>query len=142
MSAGSPKVLGSWSPGQIFMHLARGLDLSIDGAPSKPWYIRMVGQYFLKQRFVSRPMQPGWKLPAKELLPGETTADAGLNALRGAIQRVKTTLDRKPHPIFGPLTSDEWIALQCRHAELHLSFLLPSTDLTAGETTAEPHNSE
>ena len=29
------------------------------------------------------------------------------------------------HPIFGKLTHDEWIAINLRHAELHLGFQVP-----------------
>ena len=140
VAVSSPTTLGNWSPGQIFMHLARGLDLSIDGAPPLPWYVRFVGSMFLKQRFLTRAMQPGWKLPAKNLLPGETTTAAGLNALRGAMGRMKSSTVFKPHPIFGPLTGDEWIALHCRHAELHLGFLLPAGCSSDVAVTAGQHS--
>jgi hypothetical protein len=36
---------------------------------------------------------------------------------------LKTEPRRKPSPLFGELTIDEWNQLHCRHAELHLSFI-------------------
>lgn len=134
VALGSSRALGQWSPGQIFIHLARGLDLTIDGSSPAPWYVRFVGRTFLKKRFLVQTMQSGWKVPAKSLVPGETETIAGLNALRSAIQRMKSTTVRQPHPIFGILTPDEWIAFHCRHAELHLSFLVPQNGSSPPET--------
>jgi hypothetical protein len=36
---------------------------------------------------------------------------------------LKTEPQRHPSPFFGTLTNEEWDALHCRHAELHLSFI-------------------
>ena len=33
----------------------------------------------------------------------------------------------KPNPVFGPLTHEQWIQLNLRHAELHLGFLVPQS---------------
>ena len=33
---------------------------------------------------------------------------------------------RSRSPFLGELTNEEWTKLQCRHAELHLSFLVPA----------------
>jgi hypothetical protein len=40
------------------------------------------------------------------------------------------------------LTDIEWIGLHCRHAELHLSFLLPALDDRATELTVPQHYAE
>lgn len=126
LADGPVVALGKWTPGQIFLHLARGLDLAIDGAPPRPWYVRFVGRWFLKRRFLTATMSPGWKPPAASLTPGDTSPEAGLRALRSAIARYERVAARRPHPIFGALSAAEWNALQLRHAELHLGFLLPS----------------
>ncbi len=45
--------------------------------------------------------------------------------LRQAIHRLQTEEKRAPNPVLGKLTREEWDRLHCRHAELHLSFLVP-----------------
>lgn len=121
--------LGNLSAGQIFMHLARNIDMSIDGIPEQPHpLLRFFARTFLKRRALTKPMSPGIKLPApfaKRLMPSETSTEAGLKGLREAIERLEATDQRQPSPLLGPLTKEEWNQLHCRHAELHLSFLVP-----------------
>jgi hypothetical protein len=86
-------------------------------------------------------MRPGFQLPtdaAKELEPPPTSTEDGLQIFRAAVARQKSETNREPNPFFGPLTLDEWNQLHCRHAEMHLSFVvLPrdsnSTSNRAGE---------
>lgn len=119
--------LGNLSAGQIFMHLARSIDISIDGLPERPaWPIRFLARTVFKKWILTRPMRAGVRLPDKfsrRLIPPETTTEAGLKGLREAVARLESTRRRRPSPLLGPLTVDEWNQLHCRHAELHLSFL-------------------
>ncbi len=126
---GEYQALGNLSAGQIFMHLARNIDMSIDGVPETvPWPIRIMMRLFFKQRLLTKAMPTGLRLPAKfarRLMPPATTTEAGLKGLREAIGRLQATDARQPSPLLGPLTKEEWDQLHCRHAELHLSFLVP-----------------
>lgn len=122
-----PRMLGNWSEGQIYQHLALSVHAMIDGAPlSIPppaqWLIRT----FLKRWLLSRPLPAGFKLTgrARQLLPDETTAAAGLSGLREAIVRLENTSVLAPHPALGVCSRAESIAFQCRHAELHMSFMV------------------
>jgi hypothetical protein len=121
-------VLGNWSLGQILMHLARSVDASIDGfGTTSPWYMRLAGR-LLRRRFLTRPMPAGIQLSKPEaaiLVPGATEPRAGLKGLREAIARLPGAAERASHPVFGALTRDEWNQLHLRHAELHLSFVVP-----------------
>jgi len=120
--------LGNWSSGQILMHLARSIDQAVDGANFRvPWYIRL-GAGLMKNRMLTQPMKPGFKLPAyaaRDLVPGATSPEAGLKALREAIGRLDGTAERAANPVFGRLSLEQWEQLHCRHAELHMSFLVP-----------------
>ena len=119
--------LGNWSLGKICMHLAGAMDMAIDGPPFKPaWYIRAVGP-FLKNRILSRPMTPGFRLPrnAGTLTPRDSDTAEGVATLEKAIQRLQQTRERKRHIIFGNLTHDEWDRLQFLHSAMHLSFIVP-----------------
>jgi hypothetical protein len=128
MASGNPATLGNWSAGQIFAHLARSFNNSIDGAEYKaPWYFRLLGR-ILKKQLLNGPMSPGFKLPAwaaGSLEPAPTSTEEGLNALRNAVARQERESTRVPDPVFGPMSPEEWRKLHLKHAALHMSFLVP-----------------
>ena len=130
ISAGPTKILGNWSPGQAFLHLATVMNQSIDGSDVKaPWFIRVVGPLF-KKKILSGPMKPGFKLPAAAanvLIPGPTSTEEGLAALRVAITRLENDPKRSVHPVLGALTDEEWLRLHLIHSALHLSFFSPQS---------------
>jgi hypothetical protein len=128
MSTGKVKALGNWSPGQIFSHLATSLNNSIDGSNvTFPWFLRLMAR-LLKKRMLRGPMPSGFKLPApaaSSLVPGPTSTEEGLAALRAAIVRQERESQRAPNPVLGVLTKEEWTQLHLAHAALHMSFLVP-----------------
>ncbi len=128
ISKGRVEAMGNWSAGQIFMHLANSLNDSIDGADSRPsWWFRLMAR-MMKKRILRGPMSPGFKLPpaaAKNLVPGPTSTDEGLAALRAAIARQEREPNRAPSAFLGPLSHEEWNQLHLNHAALHMSFLVP-----------------
>lgn len=128
LNQGQIRVLGNWSGGQVLKHLTVPMLWCLDGAPLKTsWFIRLIG-WFMKNRFLANPMPAGFKLSsnfATHLVPGDTSWEDGLQALRAAIQRMKNESQRYPSPFLGELTPEQWVQLHCRHAELHLSFLQP-----------------
>jgi hypothetical protein len=122
--------LGNWTIGEALAHLANSLNMSIDGAQFRaPWLFRKLGPLF-KKRFITQPMKPGFTLPkdaARQLTASlPVSRDEGVAKFRNAMHRQQTIADRAPSPIFGPMTRDEWDQLHMRHAELHLSFFVPS----------------
>jgi hypothetical protein len=123
------RTLGNMSSGQILEHLATTMNKSIDGYQfGLPTPVRVVFRLFMKNKFLTKPMPAGFKLPVKaqaELVPGSTSQEAGLQDIRRAIKRLQTEPNRAPSPVLGPLTRDEWNQIHCRHSELHLSFLVP-----------------
>jgi hypothetical protein len=128
LSAMPTRQLGNWSLGQICEHLAKGMDMAVDGPPfTMPIYVRLVGP-FLKKRILTRRMSSGFTLPksASALLPAPIGTAEGLARLEESVRRLRQTTDRKPHGIFGRLTVAEWDQLQFRHAEMHLSFIEPA----------------
>jgi hypothetical protein len=122
------RLLGNWSLGQIFKHLAESMHHAIDGAPfGVPWHFRVFGRVF-KRRILTKPMPAGIKLPAdaaRHLLPGDTNTEEGLKLLRQAIDRLERDGKRAPSPFLGSMTREEYNQLHQRHAELHLSFVEP-----------------
>jgi hypothetical protein len=127
LNEGKIKPLGNWSGGQILRHLATVMNTSIDGSPLRlSWFIRLLG-WMMKRRILTKGMTPGFHLKGKTaefLVPPSTTWDEGLEIFRQAVRRQQTENRRQPSPFLGTLTREQWEQLHCRHAELHLSFLL------------------
>ena len=125
--AGGAATSGSWSLGQILEHVAMVMDKSIDGFEVwPPLPVRLVGRWFLKKRFLREGMPAGFQLKgplAKELLPPEVDPQQALDHLCRAVERLKSGQTRAVHPFFGTLTLDESNRINCRHAELHFSFI-------------------
>ena len=122
------RALGNWSAGQVLRHLAVTMNKSIDGFTHRPPApVRFLLRLLFKRRFLTRTMSAGFKLPAKaaaEIGPPPTSLEEGLQSLREAVGRLKAEARRANHSVLGPLTRDEWDQVHCRHAELHLSFLV------------------
>jgi hypothetical protein len=136
LSGGDVTTLGNWSPGQIFQHLANAFNGSIDGLPGGfPWYLRTMARTF-KKTLLSIPMPAGLKVPenfARAMIPEATSTEVGLANLHAAVARLKQEPDRAAHPVFGPLSKDEWETLHLNHAALHMSFLTTHDDVRRTE---------
>ena len=124
LASPNTRMLGNWTPGQIYQHLADTMNSSIDGFSgmfSAP--VRWVLSLLMKRRFLYKGLPAGFKAPAN-FVPDTTSVEDGLTALKNAVSRLKDDTTRALHPGFGPLTLDEWTQFHLRHAELHMSFLL------------------
>ena len=126
--AGRPtKQLGNWSLGAVCDHLASAMNMAVDGSSIRvSWTIRVVGPW-IKNRMLTRPMSPGFRLPrnAALLFPATTDTAAGVAALERAIERLQNSEVRRNHFVFGPMTREEWDQLHFRHCEMHLGFIVP-----------------
>ena len=119
---------GKWSLGQMCDHLAKVIEMSIDGYPMMMpapvrWLVRWVA--FKK---IQRHEPLSRKVPApKWLQPADGVEDrAGVDRLRAVVARWKAHAGpMRPSPIFGAMTNEEWRNVHLWHAEHHLSFLHP-----------------
>lgn len=127
---GTLQCIGNWSAGQTFGHLATWIEYNYAGYPFKvPAPIRLAAR-LMKRRLLTKPMRPGIRIPGTKggtygMEPMST--DEGARRLRDALDR----LDRReplqhPSPALGTMTLDECVALNLRHAELHLGYLHPT----------------
>src|SRR5262249_51520239 len=109
-------------------HVAVWAEYSYTGSPLKPpffikWILRL-----RKRKFLYEPMRAGVKIPG---VKGGTLAiepmplDEAVGRLRRVLERLKSDEPTTPNTIFGPLTHEEWIAINLRHAELHFGFFIP-----------------
>jgi Protein of unknown function (DUF1569) len=128
LGSGPVKVLGNWSAGQIFRHLAAAYNGSIDGFTiTFPWYFRVMAKLF-KNKLLAGPMPAGFKLPSKgadTLEPAATSTEEGLADLHAAVARLEREPHRAYHPMFGELTNEQWNKVHLKHASMHMSFLVP-----------------
>ena len=126
LERGPHTTIGGWSGGQIFEHLARFVDCSLDGFPmTLPLWMRLFGR-MMKGKFLKGKMPTGIKLKgesADAFIPGPTAWEDGIAHYRKSLHRLKTEPQRHASPFFGALTHAEWDLLHRRHAELHLSFI-------------------
>jgi hypothetical protein len=128
LAAADVDLLGNWSLGQVFRHLAIATNGSIDGFAFRlprvsTWVVRLG----LKSRYLARGIRPGHGTSRRwdSVKPGPTTVADGLAELHAAVARFKREPGTRPHPAFGRMTDDEWHSFHLRHAELHLSFAVP-----------------
>jgi hypothetical protein len=122
------KTLGNWPLDQLLAHLTLAVNSSIDGISARaPWFIRLLGPA-IKRRVLTRGMSPGFKLPTSaeaEFFPAAISAADALEKFRAAVGRLRDEKMTAVHPVFGHITHDEWTQLHLRHAEMHLSFVVP-----------------
>lgn len=120
---------GNWTPGQIFDHLAKFIEFSYEGFPFRAgWPVRAVSyvaKWIAWKRFVDWSLQPGFRIPHAALQPDEwADFDVAAARLRAQLDRIRRGEEMtEPSPFEGTITSDQWVYVHLRHAELHLSFL-------------------
>lgn len=122
------ETLGNWSAGQILAHVAAWIEYGYSGYPLKPppfplnWILRWMGKRMLKTG-----MKPGVRIPnVKEGTYGQDVMDVGEAAdrLSRALIRLKNGEEcQYDSPAFGPMSHEDRIKLNLRHAELHLGFI-------------------
>src|SRR5262245_18714328 len=127
LARGNFHTVGNWSYPQILDHLARSMTSSLDGFGFKaPWWARALIAPLVKNSFLTKPMKPGFRLPARAaaLAPAaDLSLSAAVEKLRMAIARCRNETAEADHPFLGKLASQEWNSLYLRHAELHMSFV-------------------
>jgi hypothetical protein len=131
LAASNVRCLGNWSEGQILKHLAVTLESAVTGIDfSPPWIFRIIAR-MMKKQFLKKSMRPGFQMPeAMErsfMPPNNVSAGEGIQALRSAVSTFKSATELPPNNVFGPMTHDEAEQFHLRHAEMHLSFLIPET---------------
>jgi len=122
------EMLGDWSLGQVFRHLAIAFNGSIDGFAFRlTWPEILFVRVFIKKRLLAEGIRPGHGFSRRwdSVRPGETSVSEGIAILRMAVVRFATETKRSPHPAIGALSPDEWYQFHLRHAELHMSFAVP-----------------
>ena len=124
---------GHWTSGQVMAHVAAWIEYGYEGFPigSPPFFIRWILKRQLK-RILKNGMSAGVRIPR---VPGGTTgmepmptADAAQRLLAALTRLGSDEVAAYESPAFGPLSDEDRVRLNLRHAELHLGFLTYDTD--------------
>lgn len=127
---GRLRMLGKWSLAQMFQHLGKWIEYSIDGFPFRyPLVLRVGARIFSRlswKWFYRQALKPGFRNP-KQAAAVEPDPSISLEEAADYLrQQVRRVLDgepmTQPSPAAGPLTPAQWEWIQLRHAEMHLGF--------------------
>lgn len=118
---------GNWTPAQNLWHVGRFLQAGIEGFPAKvPFLFKLLGPLF-KNRALTKGFNPGIKLPQQAAVhmvaPASTTMDEGIGMIETWIAKAKADGFLPTNPMLGKMTTDQWVALHCRHAEMHFGLI-------------------
>jgi hypothetical protein len=124
---GTLRATGNWTLGQALGHLACWASYPYDGYPDMPTPPALVRLLLRPMRwwFFNRGLPAGVSLPD---VPGGTfgvdvlPSEEGLAKMRLAFERLARHAPTCIHPIFPGMKHEDWLKLNLRHAELHLSF--------------------
>lgn len=124
--AGKLRRIGNWTLGQTLGHLACWAEYAYTGSPLKPpWFIRAILR-MRKQKFLYGPMRAGVRIPGVDggtLNTEVMSTEEAHQRYRRALEHLKSECPPGRHAFLGDLSHKDWIALNLRHAELHLSFM-------------------
>ena len=128
--AGKLSHTGNWTEGEIFDHLAKSIEFSIDGFPPDmkvPFVMRIMARMFKGMVTNGKTLSPGFSPPkgSEAFMPTPGVSfDAGLARFRKVIDRLDSGAKcTAASPAFGAMTHDEWMRLHLGHAQLHLGFI-------------------
>ena len=118
---------GAWTPAQNVWHVGRFIKAGVEGYPAKvPLLLKLLGPLFKKQ-FTTKGFSPGIKLPQQAadhmVAPAGTTIEQAMDMLETAVQGAKGKGFLPKNPMMGKMTQQQWVALHCRHAEMHFGLI-------------------
>ncbi len=130
VTAGPHRVTGNWTAAQNIHHVAWTIGASNNGFDIKiPLAMKLFGKTLRVLGKHLKPINPGINPPKKVAEafapPDQVTLDDALGLLDKEVEAAKNGGMTYPSPLFGDLSPEEWEAVHCRHAELHLSFIHP-----------------
>ncbi len=132
LATGEVRTTGQHTFGQILEHLARTHDMSTGKivGPRPPWYMRLMLTVMKSMVINDKPLRPGFNLPkdAEAFFWPADDVDvaAALTHLKESVENYKSHGALAKHPVFGKLTPEQNVQLNCRHCALHLGYVHPA----------------
>jgi hypothetical protein len=125
---------GNWDLARTCDHLALSIEAVVEDRPVPvPPHIklmaRLIGPMMLRHVLKTRKLPNGVKGPASIMPADAPDLDGSIVRLNKAIEAAKTFPGlRRRHPLFGPITLEQWKDATLIHCAHHLSFLVPKED--------------
>ena len=121
---------GNWNASQILLHVAGLVGVANRGTDARlPLPVRAAGKAMRLLGLHRRPIPSGIKAPPALMAENDDNArvpvEEAVATLEREVAEAEATPMSHPSPLFGRLSHADWVALHCRHAELHFSFLRP-----------------
>lgn len=119
--------IGNWTLGRIIQHLTDTITFSIDGFPPHVVSGLTPVPPRMADLILRKGLRAGVQLPDRfeAILPDQDTdVDLAMTNLRAAMDRMATERMESPSPLLGPMNHERWLQGHCRHAELHMSFIV------------------
>ena len=110
---------------QMLAHCQQPLRVALGALPLKRSVVGLLfGRMAQKKLLAPEPWKPGMPTAPEFKIANPREFEAEKKALRDLVERFgaggPSVLTTQPHPFFGPLTAEEWQALQWRHLDHHL----------------------
>ncbi len=124
---------GRWSLGQILRHLASSIKLLVEGGlpPLDPPDPEMARRFEIRRRrfFQHGKFPEGVAIPIPALIPpADVDERAEAESLRLVLRRFEDFDGPFPaHPVFGPMSKEEWGDFHRLHCAHHLGFVRPTS---------------
>jgi hypothetical protein len=128
LASGQTRTTGNHTFAQIVEHLATTLDVGTGKivGPRPPLMIRLL-MPLMKGMILNRPVKPGLKLPkdAESFFWPDVDVDltTAMAHMRESVQYFQTNGPLAVHPLFGRVSPEQILALNCSHFAMHLSFV-------------------
>ena len=127
---GAMRATGNWTLGQSLGHLAFWASAPYDGYPDmrRPPLLMRLFMPLMRSYILNKGMPAGIRIPGPAAGTFGTdvmSTEAGLAVLEKAFARLAAQAPADDNPVFGRMSHEDWLKLNLRHAELHLSFLHP-----------------
>jgi hypothetical protein len=124
---------GNWDLAQVAGHVAEWMRFPIEGFPKAPllirpmlWLMKVTSGKKMLEKTLAEGFPPGGHTMPQTVPPAGGDAAAAVAKLQDSIARWKKhTGEVHPSPLFGAMTKETATKLQLKHAEHHLSFLVP-----------------
>lgn len=130
LASGEVRTTGKHTFAQILKHLALTHDMSTGKivGPRPPLMMRILMP--LMKSMIIKDVKPGFNLPPKAeafFWPDqEFEVPQALAHLKESVENYKTNGPLEKHPVFGRLSREKNLELNCKHCAMHLSFVHPA----------------